>query len=345
MSDTPDTPGNGQDNDKKKDRDRTAEEFPEYAEDYVPPPDRKPPKEDPLKPPEPIRDDTGYYSEKKKTGKKKKSGPKTQKLELILGILILVGAIVFYETDHLRLKHLPMLQETFKYKAEKHFYPQWPFVMDVYVMPPDRYDPRRQYPLVVVLPGAGNVAHAGVFLATPAMQANFPAFVVAPFISHRARWGIPDEEVLHIKTGPLPVAFDALPHLVGVVGDMVRRYPIDLQRIYITGHSSGGVGAYGALARYPSVFAGAVVSAGGWDIEDAGEIAKVPVWAIHGTADPKFPAKLDELLIAAVRQQGGAARYNALPRRGHNIWKSVYSNAQVWKWLFKQKKAPQQDAQ
>ena len=49
----------------------------------------------------------------------------------------------------------------------------------------------------------------------------------------------------------LPAALEALDALI-------KKHPIDTERIYVTGQSMGGVGTFGAISLRPNFFAAAV---------------------------------------------------------------------------------------
>lgn len=85
---------------------------------------------------------------------------------------------------------------------------------------------------------------------------------------------------------------------LGAVDDAARRIPLDRGRLYVMGHSNGGMLAYRIAAEHPeAVAAVAVVSGtiGGTPSADEREwevrrpARPVPVLAIHGRADESIP--------------------------------------------------------
>lgn len=320
---------------KDKEFDRTADEFPEYSDDYVSPPKPAPTvgqRAQATVKTAPVTNDEG-----KDAGLQDDGRIRRIVTVVVLGILALLAVPFFRDTAHLRLDD-PMFGETRMYKKDYHFYPQWPFVMSYYILPPAKYDPRKSYPLVMALHGISAYTYAGHFLATPQFRRAFPAFVYVPVISRRAMWATPRDARLRLSGSGHPLSFDALPHAVGLIGELVKKYSIDLNRIYITGHSAGAIGTYAAVEKYPSIFAGAVTSAGYWDVAAAPRMTGVPILAMHGSADRMLIAAPDRMLAKAISDNGGKIIYKELPGRGHGIWKEVYANPAVWSWLFKQKK-------
>lgn len=254
----------------------------------------------------------------------------------LLGVFLLAGPAFFNDTKHLRVSE-PMFDMTQAYTKKLHIYPKWPFVMSYYLMLPEGYNPQYSYPLVVGLHGVGEHTYPGYFLAQPQFRRAFPAIVVIPFISKRSMWHTPPDPNLVMQGAGGPFAYDTLENVVGLIFKLAEDYAIDPARVYIAGHSMGGMGAYAAAAHHDDVFAAAVTSAGAWATQEA-DMIDIPVLSYHGTADRQIPAPFDKHFIEAANKQGANISYVELPGRGHDIWREVYGNPQTWQWLFSQKK-------
>jgi predicted peptidase len=197
--------------------------------------------------------------------------------------------------------------------------------------------PGEKYPLVVCLHGAGGNAKASTILARQGMREQYPALVMVPEADRPFTWAKTDL----IKRGGKPMdSPEKLPVLIEAIHSLVKSEAIDPARIYITGQSMGGVGTWGAIARYPELFAAAVPVCGAWRVEDAGKMASVPVWAFHGEEDPTVPVRYSRELTAAITKAGGTAKYTEYPGVGHDSWTKAYDDSELWKWLFAQRKAP-----
>ena len=150
----------------------------------------------------------------------------------------------------------------------------------------------RTYPLVLFLHGGGETgspqvapanvtqitANRGAIVwATPERQAEHPAFVVAPQLPGReSQWTEPAIEA-------------AVLDLVERLGE---RYPIDPDRIYLTGLSRGGRGAIDLLSRNPGTFAGSLLAAARAEDDDVSLVPAmkdVPLWLTHAADDPVVP--------------------------------------------------------
>ncbi|MEM7012387.1 MAG: prolyl oligopeptidase family serine peptidase, partial [Verrucomicrobiota bacterium] len=113
---------------------------------------------------------------------------------------------------------------------------------------------------------------------------------------------------------------------------------IDSKRIYVTGQSMGGFGTFAAIVQRPDLFAAAVPVCGGHQPENAEKIAGVPIWVFHGAKDTGVPVKLSRDMVEAIRKAGGDPKYTEYPNVGHNAWTPAYATAELWEWVFEQRK-------
>jgi poly(3-hydroxybutyrate) depolymerase len=117
-----------------------------------------------------------------------------------------------------------------------------------------------------------------------------------------------------------------------------KEFNLDDQRLYITGLSMGGYGTWDAIARNPKLFAAAVPVCGGADEATAPIIKDIPIWCFHGGADPVVPTDRSRNMIKALKEAGGDPKYTEYPGVGHNSWDKAYSEPDLPKWLFEQKR-------
>jgi len=210
------------------------------------------------------------------------------------------------------------------------------------MMLPPGYNPRKKYPLVLLLHGAGergddNAAqlfHGAEQFA--AVRDQHPAFVVVPQCPASQQWvavswGAAAHSQPSEPSEPMRLTLELLQSLR-------KEFSIDARRLYITGLSMGGYGAWDAIARHPDLFAAAVPICGGGDEAAAPAIAKLPIWAFHGLADDAVPVERSRSMIAAIKKAGGAPKYTEYPGVGHNSWTPAYQDGEMMKWLFSQKR-------
>ncbi len=208
-----------------------------------------------------------------------------------------------------------------------------------FFQPELRYGER--YPLILFLHGLEAVGgdnrrqisgmdRAGSHVWTEhGWQSVYPAFVLAPQCPRGSLWV---NLLTRRPTAPLRRA-------VELVRDLVRQYPIDPGRVYVTGQSMGGFGAWVAAGENPDLFAAAVPVCGGASKRYARALAGLSVWAFHGSADLVVPSRESRRMISAIRKAGGAPLYTEYPFGFHNVWNVTYSNPALMVWLFAQRKS------
>ena len=108
-----------------------------------------------------------------------------------------------------------------------------------------------------------------------------------------------------------------------VVAAVTRDYKIDASRVFLTGHSAGGLGTWLVAAGNPEQFAAiAPVSGGALPPGDAlnGVLAKlkgIPALVVHGAQDGITPAQLSKTMVASAEKAGVKATYLEVPDGDH----------------------------
>jgi hypothetical protein len=120
---------------------------------------------------------------------------------------------------------------------------------------------------------------------------------------------------------------------------IVKKYNIDLNRIYINGLSRGGYGAFEAMKRAPWLFAaGALFS----PISDANinsqnlasTVQHIPLWIFQGGQDTQPSPKSTEDRINKFRNAGMSVKYTLYPQLGHATWNEALEEPDFFKWLL-----------
>ena len=208
------------------------------------------------------------------------------------------------------------------------------------------YNKTRKFPLVIFLHGMGergndNQAQLkwGVQnFATDGALAMHPAFVIAPQCPDKVEWSNytlnKEEHSLRLKSRPSK----PMELLIGLIYQLIDTYPIDTNRIYITGLSMGGFGTYDAIERYPNLFAAAVPVCGAGDVTRVQSIAKIPIWIFHGAEDPVVSPLFSLDMLDALYKIGAHPGFTLYPEVGHFSWNSAYSDPKMMEWMFSQHK-------
>jgi len=67
-------------------------------------------------------------------------------------------------------------------------------------------------------------------------------------------------------------------------------------------------------------------------------VKELPIWAQHGEYDLLVWPSIHEKMITAVRNAGGAPEWTILKGGGHDIWDTVYTDADLYRWLLRHKR-------
>jgi predicted peptidase len=68
-------------------------------------------------------------------------------------------------------------------------------------------------------------------------------------------------------------------------------------------------------------------------------IGATPTWIFHGADDPVIPPAESRRMAEALEAAGGDVRYTEYPGVGHGAWDPAYGEADLWTWLFAQRRA------
>ncbi len=212
------------------------------------------------------------------------------------------------------------------------------------LLQPMTVDPKQRYPLVVFLHGAGErgadnekqLIHGVPEFLKPENRKDYPCFLIAPQCPEGQKWVDVDWGA---ETNEQPKEpSESMRLVLGLIDQLPKDYPIDVKRIYVTGLSMGGYGTWDLIARRPDLFAAAVPICGGGDENTAPKIAKIPIWAFHGSKDPAVKVSRTIHMIEALKKAGGDPGCTIYPGVGHASWDPAYQDAAMWKWLFAQKR-------
>ncbi len=126
--------------------------------------------------------------------------------------------------------------------------------------------------------------------------------------------------------------------LINLLDDIVAKYDVDDERIYLTGLSMGGYGTWALASRHPDRFAAIVPICGGGTLPMAYGLAGIPIWAFHGAKDQVVPVIESEQMVDLINRRGGNAKLTIYPEAGHDSWTETYDNQELYDWLLKHRR-------
>jgi predicted peptidase len=198
--------------------------------------------------------------------------------------------------------------------------------LDYLLYLPEGYDAQPAWPLVVFLHGAGErgsdlelVKKHGPPKLVEAGK-PLPALVVSPQCAAGRWW------------------HSQLVELSALVDDVVARYKVDKDRIYLTGLSMGGFGTWALAAYTPERYAAIVPICGGGEVLATRALVRTPAWVFHGAKDPIVPLKRSEDMVEGLKRAGGNVKFTVYPDAMHDSWTATYDDPELWQWLFAQQR-------
>ena len=221
--------------------------------------------------------------------------------------------------------------------------------MSYRLMKPMGFDSNKRYPVIVSLHGGGGrgadnrkqLRDWNKLLADKQRRSDHPCYVLAPQTTRL--WNASDLKNIKRVIAALP--------------------SVDMDRIYILGHSMGGHGTYILIQIDSSYFAAAAPSAGSGlhktgEFIDASLIKDVPIWSFHGDKDKVCPIERDQKLFAEMKKLGGNMKFTTWAGDRHGVAKKMITGSDngttqlssdrcdgetgFMKWLFAQKRSDNQ---
>jgi predicted peptidase len=195
---------------------------------------------------------------------------------------------------------------------------------------PEGYgEDERKWPLIVYLHGAsvrGTNLDRVKRYGLPWLVENrrdFPFIVISPQCPTGTRW-------VDLDTGCVMDVLDAV----------CAEYAVDTDRIYLTGVSMGGHGAWYLASRHPDRFAAVAPLCGRADTSWVESLRSVPAWVFHGERDRVCPKSYSDRMVAALDSLGATVKYTLYPGAGHDIVTRTYKNEELYEWFLLHRRNP-----
>lgn len=145
-------------------------------------------------------------------------------------------------------------------------------------------------------------------------QTNFPFIVVSPQCLPGQTWSDPEA-------------------LIRLLDEVESRYPVDRTRVYLTGISMGGGGAWLLASRYPERFSAVAPLCGAAQTSWACGLKSVPTRVYHGAKDTTIPLRRSQEMVNALKACQGQVELIVLPDAGHDISR-LYEADDLYNWFL-----------
>lgn len=192
---------------------------------------------------------------------------------------------------------------------------------------PTNLDSQEKWPLILFLHGSGE---RGTDLSKVKViglankidtEPDFPFIVISPQCALDTRWQ------------------DHLDELTTLLDEIIANYPVDTQRVYLTGLSMGGQGTWSMAIHEPDRFAAIAPICGRRPPADdlAAEVQKIkhlPIWVFHGEKDDVVPVEESRIMVDLLEKAGADVRFTPYPDDDHNSWDSAYGEEDLYPWFL-----------
>lgn len=145
-------------------------------------------------------------------------------------------------------------------------------------------------------------------------QPDFPFIVISPQCPRSEHWSVEQLSVL--------------------LDEAIASYPIDPNRVYLTGLSMGGYGTWHLAAAQPQRFAAIAPICGGGNPQVARNLKNLPIWTFHGAKDNVVPLRESEIMVSALKAHDANVKFTVYPEAAHDSWTQTYNNPELYKWFL-----------
>lgn len=205
---------------------------------------------------------------------------------------------------------------------------------------PNTKGQKNTFPLVVLFHGSGQIGadnHSQVgylpkLFASPGLQQNHPAFVLAPqFATRSADYTYGNDSVAESHARP------CLQTAIKLIDSLIAVLPIDSKRIYVVGFSMGGSTAVNALCARPDLFAAGISISGIAPLHCYEVLQHKPLWLMHGSDDTENRIDSDQVLFSQLKKNK-KCRFWVYEGTNHNdIFLKLIAPETLPDWLFRQR--------
>lgn len=130
---------------------------------------------------------------------------------------------------------------------------------------------------------------------------------------------------------------DAGDELSALLVEARSRFPVDSERIYLTGLSMGGYGAWSLAPKMADQISAMAPICGGGDPKQAPLMKSIPTWVFHGEADKTVALEDSGVMVEAMLREKANVLFTTYPDLPHNCWDATYLNPGLYRWFLRWK--------
>ncbi|WP_018675282.1 prolyl oligopeptidase family serine peptidase [Riemerella columbina] len=123
---------------------------------------------------------------------------------------------------------------------------------------------------------------------------------------------------------------------------IIEKYPVDKNRIYLTGLSMGGWGTWKLFDEHPDLFAAVATVCAPMHrpayFNACNKLKNTPIQIYHGALDDVVPLDDSTRMYKKLKDCKANVEYTIFENDNHNAWDSTYSNPEFYKWMLSQRK-------
>lgn len=225
---------------------------------------------------------------------------------------------------------------------------------------PEPYVEGKKYPMVVWLHGAGEcgddnvdqLSHLHHVIPSLVGPKKRDFFLLVPQCPHsHVAWEAPEvcsttvradgSVECHVVDNPIALGDAPIAFTLAMIDAVMKEFPVDQNRVTVSGLSTGGEGTWRILERRPDLFAAAVPVVS-WQamheksLREKPLLKKIPIWAIYSSDDNGIDFARKE--FERMRESGCRVFKTEFGVCGHRAWTPAMLQGDVFGWLISRAK-------
>ncbi|UTA68142.1 alpha/beta hydrolase-fold protein [Emticicia sp. 21SJ11W-3] len=207
---------------------------------------------------------------------------------------------------------------------------------------PKNYNPKKKYPLVVMLHGAGSNHRLALRRVFGKSNAEGESDVEAS--RYFPEWKDVNYIVISAYArGTMGYQGVAEKDVMDMLADAKKRFSIDENRTYLTGLSMGGGGTMWIGLSYPDIWAAIAPvcpAPPAGTLEMVPNALNYPVYFFQGDQDPAVKVDSTRKWVQRFKDAGAQVEYTEYPGVKHNSWENAYKDEFIFSWFSQFKRNP-----